>query len=864
MSATCDCPLAGCQEVKYKGNLQGEIVFVGESPGFQELKYRDCFVGKAGKLLHREIAHAGIPEDLCFFLNSARCLIPKDEMSAKDVNKVLAACRQFVETAIHHIKPKIIIPMGAIALQQIMKMKGIKKARGTFYWSKEFDCWVLPNWHPAYILRNNNELENFQRVFGQLRAFVENGYEIDETDKFSYKEVESIRPLLDGALPKDSSDFFITAVDTETQGVKWFDENSITISYSVAASRTEGWQVYLHEEVLPGEGDFDILIQRGGTKKAPDLQIVGIKRVENYEQKVAELKELCANPKIKKYFMNLKYDKHRLEGLGITELVNAPMDVALAAHCIDSSRYMNASLGYLLESFCGISGQYKDEFTDTEKMDMLLQVKENREKVNRYAGYDAVSTLRVGEKVRQQLIQDAASTNYYINFAHPIETELLYELESNGILIDEDELPRIEEEVITMMEEAISDFQRLCPEAVVIKHKEQFRLTRRAILVDALFKYDNADSATIDLGFSIAPVEISPKTKQPKCDKAVMKILLDRDIPKQAKDLIKAYQQWAEYNTLLTRYIRQIEDWLGPDSRLYPSYSLTFTSSGRTGARQPSIQNFPKRSKAAKLIRRLLIAPPGKMLLEVDHSMSELRWIAHVANERTMKKIFSNGGDIHLTTGLEIGGYRGVEGIDEELLAEIRRNAKAVNFGLCYGMSARGLKNYAYQSYDIVLTDQRSIDWRNTFFALYHDLPHWHEETKILIQQQGFVRTAFGRKIPIPNIYSDDRVAQAEAERFGINVIIQGPSSDYTLLGGHRVMKSDYYDRDKLSIAIFIHDAFVFEVDAGMIEEYFGLIKSQMENIDTSKFKLELSVPFKAEGEFGLNLADMEKLELRR
>ena len=77
-------------------------------------------------------------------------------------------------------------------------------------------------------------------------------------------------------------------------------------------------------------------------------------------------------------------------------------------------------------------------------------------------------------------------------------------------------------------------------------------------------------------------------------------------------------------------------------------------------------------------------------------------------------------------------------------------------------------------------------------------------------------------------------------------------------------MKSDYYDRDKLSIAIFIHDAFVFEVDAGMIEEYFGLIKSQMENIDTSKFKLELSVPFKAEGEFGLNLADMEKLELRR
>ena len=129
------------------------------------------------------------------------------------------------------------------------------------------------------------------------------------------------------------------------------------------------------------------------------------------------------------------------------------------------------------------------------------------------------------------------------------------------------------------------------------------------------------------------------------------------------------------------------------------------------------------------------------------------------------------------------------------------------------------------------------------------------------LQQQGFVRTAFGRKIPIPNIYSDDRGAQAEAERFGINVIIQGPSSDYTLLGGHRVIKSPDYDRSKIAIAIFIHDSFVFEVDADKITDYFHVVKNHMENIDTEKFNFKLSVPFKAEGEYGLNLSEMEALQ---
>lgn len=875
MSRMCDCILAGKNEVKYEGNLDAEIVFVGESPGYEELREGRPFVGRSGKLLKRALEMMGIPIEICFFANSARCMIEKDNLKAKEVKAILNSCRPNLETILHHILPKLIVPLGAIALEQVMKMKGIKKARGNFYWSEEFDCWVIPNWHPAYILRNASEEDNFVNVFRQIKEFRDSGYRVQEMDDFEYFEVDSIRALLDGGFARAADDScYATALDTETQGLKWHSSEGVVISYSVAASDKIGYNIVLHEECDPGTGDFDIMIERGGTKKLPELAIVGVKKADNFDAKFAELKELCERKDIQKYFMNQKYDMHWLEHLGIEVINRAPLDIALAAHVIDAPRYMNASLGYLLESFCGISGSYKDDFSEAEKMDMLHQLATQRDKFNRYAAYDAVSTFRVALKIIDEFNIDRTSLNYYVNFAHPVETKFLYEMESNGVLIDEDSLPMVSVEIDEKIEDKVSEFKELCPEEVKERHVGNFKLTRKAILMDALFQYSDTDGEFQNIGHGIEPKEFSPKSKLPKVSKDILKVLLDDSkVPNKAKQLIDAYQTWSSYHTLKSRYIKQIEDCVAMDGRIYPTYSLTYTSSGRTGARKPSVQNFPKRFEAAHLIRKLIIASPGKVLMETDHSMSELRWTAEIANEERMKEIFLKDGDIHLFTGAALAEYpldiaskpemvrQLIEKYDLEKgeVKPLRQNAKAVNFGLIYKMSAMGLRNYAYQGFGVKLTDRQSNEWRKEFFRLYPGITPWQDGALRMMEEKGQITTIFGRRIPVPNIYSDDKKTQAEAERFGVNALVQGPSSDYTLLGGLETTENEEYNRNECKAALFIHDAIVWEVDVDKVDKYAWMVKRGMEQVDTSKFGFKLSIPFVANAEVGFSLADTEE-----
>jgi len=870
--------LAGNTEVNYEGSLTAPILLVGESPGVDELEEGRPFFGRSGRLLKKTLREYGIPEDLCFFANSARCMINKDALTQKQINSILVSCRPSLETIIHHIKPKVIVTLGAIALQQLLNIKGVKKARGNFYRSDEFDSWVIPNWHPAYILRNANEEDNFRRVFAILKEFMDNGYKVKDTETLEYREVESIRPLLDGGLMRASDDScYVTAIDTETQGLRWYSEDCIPISYSVAVSGVEGWNIVLHEEVAPGEGDFDIMIQRGGPKIARDWTVVGVKKTSNYDAKVTELRELLSRKDIQKYYMNQKFEMHWFERLGINVLdkeqfASNPIDVALLAHTFDAPRYVGANLGYLLESFCNVSASYKEEWTETELEDMLFQLREDRDKFNRRACFDAVATLKIALVQIQELDKDRETLNYYVNFAHKIETGILYEIERNGIAIDEEALPGLNEELNEQMYREVENFKRLCPVAVRAKHESQFSLTRRSILMDALYRYEDKDGEFVDLGFGLTPFELSPKTKLPKVNKEVIKLILDSKAPEAAKNLLMVYQKWGDLYTIKSRYIKQIEECISADGTIHPNYSLTRTASGRTGARQPSIQNFPKRSEVSYMIRRLLIARPGYKFIEADHSMSELRWAAFIANEPTMKKIFALGGDIHLYTGAKVGGHSINMGSKAEIkaqlleleltseeIAHLRQSAKAVNFGLIYLMSSYGLRNYAYQGFGVKITDKQAEEQRESFFDLYSKILSWHRESLNEMENTGSITTKFGRRIPIPNIYADDRFVQKEAERFGINALVQGPSSDYTLLGGDNTIRNDDYSREECKVVLFIHDAFVFEVKEELEDKYDRLIKEGLETVDTSKFGFALDVPFVAESKHGYNLWEMEE-----
>lgn len=856
MGESCNCLLNAAIEVPFRGPATAKIVFVGESPGFEEVNHTPprCWVGAAGRELSKQILDITLLEEDIFFANSARCMIDKDRLSQKQVTSILTSCRPNLKVVIHSIKPKLIVALGGIALQQVSQKKGITKHRGKFLWSSEFNCYVLPTWHPAYILRNKSEEENFIRDFNTIQSFIDSGYQIPSIEtNFTWKEVDSIRPLLDGGFYQEDG-FMVTAIDTETQGVFWYEESSITISYSVAASLTEGHQIYLYELAEDDENaEFELTFIRGS-----DTYCYRVKKSRNFDQKMEELKELSFRSDIKKYFMNQKFDTHRLRLLGVDEINNANLDIAVAAHVLNS-KFAYSSLEELTEYFTNVIS-HKEMMSKAEKSDMLMTSYNDRGKVSKYAAMDAVDTLVVGLELKRRLMKDPKSMRYFALFVQPVETEFLYELEKNGVLIDVDRIEEVRDEIKVQMDRLGKKFKTLCPNPVIEKHGENFKLTKRTALTDALFSYVK-EGEVIDIGYGITPPKLSPKTRLPSTGKEVFKELLDLDIPRKAKELIRAHTKWGTYSDLLTRYIVNIESHMSPQNRIHPSYTSTATVSGRTGAKNPSIHNFPKRSEEAKLIRKLIIAPPGRKLLEADFSMAELRFIAHVANETTMKKIFKADGDIHLETGLNMSG-KDRNSLTSKELKKIRQSAKAINFGLPYGMSAFGLRNYAYHNYNIRLSSAKAVEWKDKFFARYRNLSEWHFDTKDRVKRDGYIRHVFGRKFHLPNIYSSHKATRAEAERLAINLQIQGPSSDYALMGGRAAINDEQFDKNEAFPIIFSHDAITFEVDEDKIQKYAQIIKTNLENIDISAFGFKLTVPFKVNLEIGDNLAEMKKLEL--
>ncbi len=862
-----DCALKNEQQIPYRGNPDAEVVFILESPGYREIEHGKMLIGKSLDYTVKECNRVGLDFNSLFLMNAARCRIDKNQLTDAEQGKVLKNCRPNVEVALSEIKPKLIVCFGAIAFRQIMYKSTLKKARNQFHWSNEFNCWVFCTYHPAAIMRDPNKLPLFQTDFDLITRFIKKCYEIK--DETTYKEVESIRSILDGNCYKEG-DFYLAGIDTETQGVNWYDPNSVIISYQVSKNPTEGWTIILHEECEKDQGDFNIITQRGGTQKKPEYKEVGVKKTPNFNEKVAELKELLERNDIKKYFFNQKFEQHRFMNLGITEWANCCMDARIASHCLDSELYRDCSLEDLISQFTASSQSHKGEVSDAEKEDMFLLLRTDREKFIKYASLDSVFTLQVCLELRKELLKDQKSLNYFIKFAQPIENEFLFEMERNGVLVDRQKIPEIKEKLNDEIRNKEKQFKKHCPPIVYHRHKDNFKLTRTIILQEALFEWTDKKAKkgeeleNHNYGFNLEPIIINPKAGTPSTDKKqVLNAILDGKYPKKVKNLVQTHMDWNERRLFLNNFIKNIEKYLDENDRLHANFSITFSSSGRTGVRNPSLQNQPKRSLLAKLIRSLFISPEGFTLAHCDYNASELRWVAHVAQEKEMAKIFKEGKDPHRITGLEIRGLpEDYVFKTEKELKDTRQDSKPLSFGLIYLMSVFGLKRYAKQGYGIEYTDKQAQEKFDRFFRKYCNIPKWHENAKEFLHKYGFLRTVFGRKRNLPKVWSEERKIQMQAERTGINMLIQGPSSDATLLGGYNILKDERVKHDECKITLSIHDALIFEIAQNRINYYIPIIKYHMENIPTEEFGFKLTIPLIIEAEVGNRLSNLKEVEI--
>ena len=381
---------------------------------------------------------------------------------------------------------------------------------------------------------------------------------------------------------------------------------------------------------------------------------------------------------------------------------------------------------------------------------------------------------------------------------------------------------------------------------------------------DTKLRKNQTDAEHHNYGFNLEPVLISVKSGLPSTDKKqVLKAILDGKYPKKVKGLVQIFIDWSERKQLLGNFIKNIEYYATKKSRLHPSASLTFTSSGRTGFRSPNLQNQPKRGDLAKLIRQLFVADDEQVLVENDYKASELAWVAQISGDEKMTRIFKEGKDPHRMVGLSMKHLpEDYVFKTEKELKELRQHTKPINFGLIYLISPHSLVKYAKQEYGVVYTKKQAQEMYDKYFSEHRGIKNWHEKDLAFLRKHGYLRTIFGRKQILPNVFSDNDGTAAATERTGLNSMIQGPSSDMTLLSGHRILRDKRVNKDEFKLVLFIHDALIWSCVPEKLDYYLEIVKEYMETVPDSEFNFKMKVPLTIEAEIGQNLAKMKNYDI--
>ena len=844
-------------EVPYSGNRNPKVLFIAESPGQIEEAVGATLVGDSGKLAQEYCEAAGLNWSDFLKLNAARCGINKKQLTISQILKILYYCRPKIEFVVKTLKPKLIVLFGDIALRQITKKGGITKNRGAFSWSDEFNCWLFATYHTSpqnyrFKPRIINDLK-------MVKDFIANDYKpATLKEDVNYIDIDTISKnisIFSGIV----NDWFhlgkIIGIDSETQGADIYNPNYVFISYSVSDGTGLGWQIRLWEE--SDKNDYDKKIQwmrPEGEKKKKVLTDVYIKKCPNFNEKLALLNTILIEKNIRKFVMT-SYDFHAFKSIGCNN-INSMIDIQALANLIDENLYCNSSLADLQIGFTDVRVNYKNAFNSThDKGDMLLVDKLDRIGFTNYACMDADVTRQVGLTIKNKLMKNKKLLRYANKFTIPV-CNILAKMENIGVCINKEQLPETKKEIDKMRKEAERKALKCVTKKMKEKHLEKgLKLTRDLFLQDILFGKD---------GFGLKPIK-KTKTGNSVAFETRQK-LLDKKISETARTFITQYEEWSKCNTIVTRYLTGFEKRIKSDDRVHSRITLATARNGRTSSSNPNLQNIPVRSNLAKPIRRLLTAPKGYLFLAADESQNELRWIADVANDPEMIRVFNSGEDIHTNTAkllVERVGktWTNLSRIEKK---SFRRSAKSVNFGLIYGMSTKGFITYNKIEYGINLTYSEAAAWIHIFFnVLYKRILNYHNNAIESCKLHGYIESPLGRRRRLFDINSPNQYIRGYAERQAINFPISSPASDTVLLAAKEINKMDL-DPVEFRNNLFIHDELIFEVkDNSKVEDYARMIKHEMEHPPLYRnFGVKLKVPLKAEVKWGYSLGDLTEMNL--
>lgn len=334
------------------------------------------------------------------------------------------------------------------------------------------------------------------------------------------------------------------------------------------------------------------------------------------------------------------------------------------------------------------------------------------------------------------------------------------------------------------------------------------------------------------LGTVLFDEQNMPAPKKSKLGAYVTDVDVLEKLVAQGYELPKAVLEWRGLTKLKSTYADGLLSSINSKTqRIHTSYSMVGTSTGRLASSDPNLQNIPVRTEKGRLIRRAFVAKAGCKLISLDYSQIELRLLAHMANVPALTQAFQEGKDIHASTASQMFTIP-----LEEITGDVRRRAKAINFGIIYGISAYGL------SQQLSISNQEAASYIKTYFEKYPGIQDYMETQKTFAREHGYVKTLFGRKCFIPGIQDTNQAMRQFAERQAINAPLQGSNAD--IIKQAMIHVPDCLSRHNLTgkMLLQVHDELIFEIPEGEVEKTITVLKTLMENITFLKVPLTVGV----------------------
>ncbi|MDW1891267.1 DNA polymerase I [Vibrio sp. Vb1574] len=572
------------------------------------------------------------------------------------------------------------------------------------------------------------------------------------------------------------------AFDTETDNLDYMLANLVGLSFAV----DEGIAAYVpvaHDYLdAPEQLDRDWVLEQ----LKPILEDAAKAKVGQnlkYDASVLarydiELKGIKHDTMLESYIYNSVGGKHDMDSLALRFLQHS---------CI---------------SFEQIAGKGKNQLTFNQIE--LVQA-------SPYAAEDADVTLRLHNRLFANIEQDESLKTVYEEIEMPL-VPVLSRIERTGVFIDEMKLSAQSVEITARLDELEKKAYEIA--------EQEFNMNSPKQLQAILFE---------KMGLPV--VKKTPSGTPSTNEEVLQELALDYPLPK----LILEYRGLAK---LKSTYTDKLPKMINPSTgRVHTSYHQAVTATGRLSSTDPNLQNIPIRNEAGRRIRQAFVAPSGHKILAVDYSQIELRIMAHLSGDQALLDAFRDGKDIHAATAAEIMGVS-----IEDVSSEQRRRAKAVNFGLIYGMSAFGLAK------QLGIPRGEAQAYMDTYFERYPGVMQYMEDTRSTAADKGYVETIFGRRLHLPEIKSRNGMRRKAAERAAINAPMQGTAAD--IIKKAMLLVDQWIQEEgngRVKLLMQVHDELVFEVEESSLSEIESKVQKLMESA------AELKVPLVAEAGHGDN-----------